>query len=400
MGISRFDASGVDPADFCRFDPVPEEGIARAVAIMRSGEIFRYSGGSSDVCEVAHLEREIAAYVGAQYALAVNSCSKAILLALAACGVGAGSKVLIPAFTFTAVPSAIVLLGAEPVFVECLADYRIDTEDLRKKITAETSILLLSHMRGYISDMDAVTAICDEHKVVLIEDAAHALGARWRNKSIGSIGKIGCFSFQSNKIINTGEGGVIVTDDEQVIVKSILLSGAYEGNWQKHGVQSNLFDKFRNKFPLHNARMTNVTAAMARPQIALIDVKGVRYREMLRHIKAELASIEIIEFAEDSPHELRIPDSLQIRLRGFDNSMMNRFLAAVRKMGVPMTGFFEHDNARSYQNWHYVEPPQLPQTFAAISNACDMRLSSSLTHQHTAYIASVIRTAVHEVQLA
>ena len=400
MGLSRLGAIGIDPAAFFQFDPVPAEGIARAVAIMHKGEIFRYSNDIPEECEVVLLEREIAQYVGARYALAVNSCSEAIQLALAASGVAAGSKVLVPGFTFTAVPSAIVLLGAEPVFVECNADYRIDPEDLRRKITPETRVLLLSHMRGYISDMDAIVSICDERGVTLLEDAAHALGGRWRNKAIGTIGKAGCFSFQSNKIINTGEGGVLVTDDEELIVKTIYLSGAYEANWQKHGLQSSLFEKFRNKLPLHNGRMTNVTAAMARPQIALIDVKAARYGEMHRYLRRELSRMGDIEFAHDSPHEQRIPDSLQFRVRGFDEARTKMFLARVRKMGIPLVGFLEKDNARAYRNWQYLKMPDLPKTLAAVASSCDMRLSSTLTDEHLAYLVLAIRTAFHEVRMA
>ena len=135
MGISRLGALGVDPAEFCRFDPVPEEGIARAVEIMKSGEIFRYSGSSSYDCEVVLLEREIADYVGTKYALAVNSCSKAIQLALAASGVGAGSKVLVP-------PSPLPLFLARSF---CSGPCRFSSSVLR--ITASTLMIFEGRSR-------------------------------------------------------------------------------------------------------------------------------------------------------------------------------------------------------------------------------------------------------------
>ncbi|MGA9602952.1 MAG: aminotransferase class I/II-fold pyridoxal phosphate-dependent enzyme, partial [Methyloceanibacter sp.] len=143
---------------------------------MRTGKLFRYSDSQPEDSEVAWLEHDFAEYLGSRHALAVNSCSVAIELALIACGVEPGSKVLVPGFTFTAVPSAIVMLHAIPVFVECTEDYRLDIDDLRRKITSETRVLLLSHMRGHISDMDAITELCTAHGVTLIEDAAHALG--------------------------------------------------------------------------------------------------------------------------------------------------------------------------------------------------------------------------------
>jgi perosamine synthetase len=400
MGMNSLGATKVDLTNFNRLEPIPAEGIARAAAIMQSGEIFRYCSGEYEECETVLLERELASFVGSKYALAVNSCSSAIQLALAISGVGAGSKVLVPGFTFTAVPSAVVLLGAEPVFVECTKDYRVDLEDLRKKLTQDAKVFLLSHMRGHISDMDVIATICDDHKITLIEDAAHALGAFWRNRRAGSMGKIGCYSFQSNKIINAGEGGVLVTDDEETIVKAICMSGAYEGNYKKHGIQSPLFEKFLGKLPVHNVRMTNVTAAMARPQIQVIDKKGARYRYMHRYLRRELENIEGIEFSNDNQYELRIPDSLQFRVVSFNPSQMKIFLESVRAMGIPLSGFFEGGNARSYRNWGYVDMPDLPKTAAAIANVCDMRLASDLTEHHLVYLASAIRTAIHSAAMA
>ena len=399
MGISLRKATDIDLADFCRFDPVPPEGIARALAIMQSGEIFRYSNSRAEESEATLLEHDFAKYVGAKYALGVNSCSTAIQLALTACGTHAGSKVLVPGFTFTAVPSAIVLLGAIPVFVECTEDYRIDLDDLQEKITRETKVLLLSHMRGCAPDMDRVTSICAEHNITLIEDAAHALGGRWRGRHLGSFGKIGCYSFQSNKIINAGEGGMIVTDDEETIVKAIYLSGSYESNYQKHLIQSSLFEDFQGKLPAHNMRMTNVTAAMARPQVALVDRKGACYRTMYACLKQELSAIDPIEFPNDNPNEIRVPDSIQFRVSGFGPLQMDAFIARVREKGVPLAGFAEHNNARAYYNWRYLDVPSLPRTHHAIANACDLRLSSALTQAHLSYLASVIRSAVHAVKI-
>jgi perosamine synthetase len=389
----------IDPAAFTRSDPVPREGIERAVAIMRTGKLFRYSDNCPEESEVALLERDFASYLGMRYALAVNSCTAAIELALLACGVGRGSKVLVPGFTFTAVPSAIVLIHAIPVFVECTKDYRLDINDLRRKITPDTSVLLLSHMRGHISDMDAITELCAERSVALIEDAAHALGARWRGKRIGSFGKVGCFSFQSNKVINAGEGGVLTTDDEEIFVKTTYLSGAYEMNYKKHFVNGAPFEQFTDRLPAHNARMTNLTAAVARPQIGLIDAKGERYREMYAYLKRELTATNRIAFPEEYPQEERIPDSIQFRVPGYDAGQMHNFVARVRKSGVPLSAFAEKHNARAFYNWRYLgdDMPDLPRTRKAIENTCDMRLPSQLEDKHLAYIVAAVRSALHDV---
>ena len=391
--------SEVDPADFTRFDPVPREGIERAIAIMQSGKLFRYSDSRPEDSEVALLERDFAEYLGVRHALGLSSCSKAIELALIVCGVEPGSKVLVPGFTFTSVPSAILILRAIPVFVECTKNYRIDIDDLKRKITPETKVLLLSHMRGHTSDMDDVTQLCAEHSIALIEDAAHALGGRWRGKRIGSFGKAGCFSFQSNKVINAGEGGMLTTDDDEIIVKAIYLSGAYESNHQKHFVRSSLFEKFAGMLPVHNARMTNVTAAIARPQLNLLEEKGDRYREMYAYIRRELTATNCIEFPQEHPHETRIPDSIQFRVSGFDASQMRAFVERAKERGLPLVCFADQDNARAFYNWRYLDGhmPDLPQTKHAIENACDLRLPSMLGDAHLAYLVTVVRSAIHEI---
>lgn len=396
--MSDLEKMPIDPADFTRFDPIPPEGIARADAIMRTGRLFRYSGDRPEDSEAALLERDFARYLGTRYALAVSSCTQAIELALIACGVGAGSQVLVPGFTFTAVPSAIVVLRATPVFVECNDDFRLDLDDLRRKISPHTRVLLLSHMRGHVSDLDAITRLCAEHGITLVEDAAHALGARWEGRRVGTFGKASCFSFQSNKIVNAGEGGVLATDDEEIMVKATYLSGAYETNYRKHFQSSPLFEQLAGQLPAHNVRMSDLTAAVARPQIAEIDEKGRRYRTMYAYLQRELTAIGDLEFPRELSRETRIPDSIQFRLPGFDAEQMHAFIAHVRSRGVPLSGFADPNNARAFYNWRYLgsDMPDLPQTRQAIRNVCDMRLASTLGEAHLAYIVRAVHSAWQE----
>jgi len=397
--MTDWEDRGIDPADFNHLEPIPPEGVERAVVIMQTGKLFRYSDSQPEDSEVALLERDLAEYLGVRHALAVNSCSTAIELALLACGVVPGSKVLVPGFTFTAVPSVIVMLRATPVFVECTEDYRLDIDDLRRKITPETRVLLLSHMRGHISEMDAIAQLCAVHGITLIEDAAHALGARWRGKQIGSFGEAGCFSFQSNKVINAGEGGILTTDDDEIIVKATYLSGAYEMNYMKHVTQSPLFEEFADRLPVRNARMSNLTAAVARPQIGLLEEKGQRFRQMYRCLKRELIATNRIEFPREYPQETRIPDSIQFKVPGYDAVQMQTFIERVRESGLPIAGFVERHNARAFYNWRYLgeDMPNLPRTKKTIENTCDMRLSSRLQEVHLAYIVAVVRSALHHV---
>jgi perosamine synthetase len=126
---------------------------------------------------------------------------------------------------------------------------------------------MISHMRGHTSDMDAIMALCDARGIPVIEDAAHSLGTTWNGRNIGTIGKIGCFSFQSYKLVNAGEGGIMVTDDPELAARAIIMSGAYEENWKKHPGLSNSCAHWQNRLPLYNLRMQNLSAAVIRPQL-------------------------------------------------------------------------------------------------------------------------------------
>ncbi len=194
--------------EFTRQEPIPETSISRAVELLRSGRLHRYNTAPGELSEVALLEREYAEYVGTRYCAALSSCGSSIYVALKSAGVQPGDKVLCNAFTLAPVPGAIENAGAEVVLVGIKQDYTIDLGDLEDKI-AQTGAqyFLISHMRGHIADMDAVETICNAHSICLIEDCAHTMGARWGNRYTGTFGKIGCFSTQTYKHMNSGEGG-------------------------------------------------------------------------------------------------------------------------------------------------------------------------------------------------
>ncbi len=187
--------------------------------LVYSGKMFRYEYKPDQVQstmtgEAARLERDIAAYLGRKFGVAVNSCGSALFLSLKAGGFKAGDKCFSNAFTFTAVPGCITHAGGIPVLIECLDNFTIDIEDLRTKIKENPSVkfFILSHMRGHINDMDTISKICQEEGIFLIDDCAHALGGEYDGKLVGSFGApVACFSAQSNKMINSGEGGLLVT---------------------------------------------------------------------------------------------------------------------------------------------------------------------------------------------
>ncbi len=378
-------------------EPIPEAARAEIDRMFASGDLFRYTcAGDSPV---ALLEREFADLLGAKYALAVASCSAALFLSLKALDLPRGARVLIPAFTFAAVPSAVVHADCVPVLVEVGDNYRIDMADFEAKLDGVEAILI-SHMRGQTSDMDTIIALAEAHGLPVIEDAAHSLGTRWHGRNIGTIGKIGCFSFQSYKLLNAGEGGILITDDADLIARAVIMSGAYEHNWKKHPVLQDRFANWQNKLPLYNTRMGNLSAAIIRPQLAEIPRRVRDGRRNHDHVAAQLNASPWLTVPDALEPELRAPDSIQFSLVDFSDEETVAFqdAAALRGIKVQVFGMSE-DNARAFWNWQFLgKVPRLAKTRAMLSRACDTRLPARLTVADCDQIAAALVEAAAEVK--
>lgn len=201
---------------------IGEEEIAEVLEVLRGGYLFRYGislGAEVDPRfkgKVYKVEEEIAKYCGLRHAVAVNSGTSALLTALAGLGIGPGDEVIAPGYTFIASLSSIIYARAVPVLAEVDRTFNLDPEDVRAKITPRTKAIMVVHMMGNPARLDELKAIADEHGLLLIEDCAQAFGATYRGRPVGSIGDIGAFSFNVYKTITSGDGGMIVTDDEEV----------------------------------------------------------------------------------------------------------------------------------------------------------------------------------------
>ena len=379
-------------------EPIPEAARAEIDRLLLSGDLFRYTAPAD--APVALLEKEFAELLGSRYALAVSSCSAALFLSLKALDLPKGAKVLIPAFTFAAVPSSLVHADCEPVLVEVGDNYRVDMADFAAKLP-QAQAVMISHMRGHTSDMDAIMALCDAAGVPVIEDAAHSLGTVWAGRNIGTIGKVGCFSFQSYKLVNAGEGGIMVTDDPEIAARAIIMSGAYETNWKKHPGLTNSCAHWQNKLPLYNLRMQNLSAAVIRPQLPLVAERVAKGRAGHDRVAAVLNGSTHLAVPEALGPEERAPDSIQFNLvGGWSDSQALDFQAAAKARGVSVQVFgLSEGNARAFWNWQFLgEVPDLPQTRAMLMRACDVRLPTRLTEAELDYIAAAITDAAAEVR--
>ncbi|NJD04154.1 MAG: DegT/DnrJ/EryC1/StrS family aminotransferase [Ruminiclostridium sp.] len=195
---------------------IGEEEKKQVMEVLDRKYLFRYYGPECHPSKVKEFENRFAQKVGSKYALAVNSCTSALISALVACGVGPGDEVIVNGYTFFASCASIVGAKAIPVIAEADETLTIDPDDIEKKITPSTKALLVVHMRGVPCDMDRIMAIAQKNNLKVIEDCAQALGGTYKGKYLGTIGDCGCYSFQYHKIITAGEGGMVVTNDERL----------------------------------------------------------------------------------------------------------------------------------------------------------------------------------------
>ncbi len=379
-------------------EPIPEAARAEIERLLSTGDLFRYT--APEGAPVALLEAEFAELMGARYALAVASCSAALFLSLKALDLPRGARVLIPAFTFAAVPSAVVHADMVPVLVEVGANYRVDIADFAAKLDGADAVLI-SHMRGHTSDMDAIMALCDARGIPVIEDAAHSLGTEWGGRKIGTIGKVGCFSFQSYKLVNAGEGGILITDDPEIAARCVIMSGAYESNWKKHPGMQNSYMLWQNKLPLYNMRMQNLSAAVIRPQLPLVEGRVAKGRAGHDRVAERLNQTASLHVPPPLAPEERAPDSIQFNLVGtWTDAEALQFQAEAKRRGVSVQVFgLSEGNARAFWNWEFLGPqPDMPQTRAMLMRACDVRLPTRLTEAELDYIAEAIVAAAAAVK--
>ncbi|MBV7378240.1 DegT/DnrJ/EryC1/StrS family aminotransferase [Maritimibacter dapengensis] len=387
-------------------EPIPEAARAEIDRLLQSGDLFRYTAPEN--APVSLLEREFADLMGVKYALAVSSCSAALFLSLKALGLPRDTKVLIPAFTFAAVPSSVVHADCQPVLVDVMDNYRIDMADFERKLTDEIGAVIISHMRGHTSDMDAIMALCDAKGIPVVEDAAHSLGTLWHGQKIGTIGKIGCFSFQSYKMLNAGEGGVLITNDPDVVARAVIMSGAYEHNWKKHKAPEgqntseleDAFARWQNKLPLYNQRLSNLSAAVIRPQIPELERRvtdGLRNHD---YVAEHLNTSPWIDVPAPLAPETRAPDSIQFNLVDMTDEETRAFMDAAKARGVSVQVFGMHtDNARAHWNWEFIgDQGALPGTDKMLMRACDTRLPVRLKKPELDFIAGALIAAAEDVK--
>lgn len=260
---------------------IGDEEKRAVMDVLDSQSLFRYYGPNL-LGKVADFEQRFAAFVGAKHAAAATNGTAALRMGLAALGIGPGAEVIVPAVTFIASVGAVVANRARPVFAEVDATMQLDPEDLARCLTPRTKAIMPVHLAGTAVDMDPIMAFAREHGLAVIEDAAQSCGSLYKGKHVGTIGDVGCFSFQLEKNITSGEGGVVVTDDPELYRRSVIYGDQGGQFWTGHaGVRDTVGGQ-----PVigENLRMNEIAGAILGCQLARLD-------EILNRIEANTGAV-------------------------------------------------------------------------------------------------------------
>ncbi len=379
--------------NFTQQEPIPESAIEAAVRVMRHGRLHRYNVVAGETSEVALFEQEFAGFTGSKYCLAVASGGYALSTALRALQVGAGDRVLTNGFTLAPVPGAIASVGAEPVFVEVTDQLVMDLDDLQAKI-GQARVLMLSHMRGHLVDMDALMEICNAAGVQVIEDCAHTMGAAWNGQASGTQGVIGCYSTQTFKHLNSGEGGLLVTDDAEVMARATMLSGSYM-LYDRHiaGAPAEAFTDIRLDTPNCSGRMDNLRAAILRPQLADLPARCQAWNERYRVLEEGLRNIPGLVLIERPEAEAYVMSSFQFRLPDMAQDRLQHFIQATAKRGVELKWFGAEQPTgftSRHDSWRYAPAQNLPETDRMLACLLDLRLPLTFSLADCAQIARIL----------
>jgi dTDP-4-amino-4,6-dideoxygalactose transaminase len=380
---------------FTQQEPINQEAIDAATQVLKSGRLHRYNTIEDELSEASLLEEEYAAYQGSKYCLACASGGYAMSVALKAAGLKPGESVLTNTFTLAPVPGSISNAGGKPIFVEITKDLVLDLDDLsRKAMKSKARFLLISHMRGHLVDMDKLMQIVNENNLILIEDCAHTMGAQWKGQRSGNFGLAGCFSTQTYKHLNSGEGGLLTSNDEEFMARAIIYSGSYM-LYERHGAAPSpkVFEKIRLETPNYSGRMDNLRASILRPQLKNLEKNINRWNERYQAVESELKEINGIEVPVRFEEEKYVGSSIQFRIPGISKSDAELFVTKNKELGVELKWFGNDDPSgftSNHKSWKYVSRQQLNMSDKILSGLFDLRLPLTFSIDDCKHISKII----------
>jgi dTDP-4-amino-4,6-dideoxygalactose transaminase len=368
---------------------IGEEEIAEVVDSLRSGWI-----GTGP--KVHRFEQMIAEYVGAPYCRCVSSCTAALILSLQALGIGSGDEVLIPAMTFVATANAVENAGARPVLVDSVPGTGlIDLDAAEAAITPRTRAIMPVHLAGRPIDMDRLNALRDRHGLVVIEDAAHAIGAEWRGRKIGTWGNLTAFSFYVTKNISTIEGGAILTESPEIAeeVERLALHGLSLGAWQRFADKG--FRHYEVARPGFKFNMTDVQAALGLHQLPRLDGWIEQRAELWSYYDELLAGLPLRTPppAESGTRHARhlyqiiLDDNIEVSR----DELLNRLVELNIGAGVHYRGVHLHPY---YRDTYGLKPGDFPVATAISDRTVSLPLSPGVTESDARDVAAALEHVI------
>jgi 8-amino-3,8-dideoxy-alpha-D-manno-octulosonate transaminase len=304
--------------------------------VLESRSLFRYYGPDLKN-KVEAFERGLCELTGAKHAVALSSGTAALRAGLAALGVGCGDEVIVPSFTFIATVNAVVSVGAVPVFAEIDDSFNIDASDVAAKITDRTVAVMPVHLENQGCDMDALLEVTGARKIKVIEDACQAIGSTYKGKALGAIGDLGAFSLQLEKNITAGEGGALVTNDDELLVRAARFSD--QGGQFVTSYGSERGAELTEPFCGENLRMTEIAGAIASEQLKKLPAIIERFRTNRRKILDALGEIDGMQLRKSFDPEGDGGSSITWFLPAKD--VAQRFVKALRAEGVPCVQMYD-----------------------------------------------------------
>jgi perosamine synthetase len=375
-----------DPIAFSR-PYLGEEEVQAAAAVLRNGWIV---GGA----RLAAFERRFAELCGAAEAVGVSSWTTGGFLVLHSLGIGQGDEVIVPSLTFIASVNVIRHAGATPVFADVdLATYNIDPADVARKITERTRAILPVDQIGLPCDIDAINEIAARHGIIVIDDAACAFGSRNRNRPVGSLAKVTIFSLHARKVVTTGEGGMIVTNDLALAerLRRLRHQGMSLSDFARHGASPTVFESYPEIG--YNFRVTDIQAAIGLAQLDRLEDVLARRRAVAERYQRALAGHPVFIPPHVPPELLPNWQSYQIALRPNSPVTRNAVMERLHAMGIPTRrGVMASHLEAPYRAMGAV----LPNTEAVAATAIQLPMHPALSPDQQDRVLAALDAAVAE----
>jgi len=372
-----------------------EAEVESVVEVIRARSPFRYYG--PDLRDkVSAFEEAFAKMVGVPRCLAVSSGTAALIVGLRALGVGPGDEVIVPANTFIASAGAVLMCGAVPVFAEVDESLTLDPADFETKITSRTKAVMPVHFGGISCAMDEILTTARRHKLWVIEDCAQACGAKYRGRRVGSLGHIGAFSFQINKLITTGEGGAVTTSDPRLYERAVR---AHDHGCLRDPAGRVAFDTTEEAFVGENYRMNELAGALGLAQLTKLDLIIDRMRQAKKAIKEYLGNLHHFQYRKiwdevgDVARRLVLIAETAALAKGLAKTLIGMgFAAEVPYGGRPV---YEHSQIKRMRMWYGEElakgEVRCPRTEDLLGRSVMVGLSPKFTPTHVEQLAEAIK---------